>query len=284
MSLNNLIIISDLHAGSQLGLCPQVARLDNGGTYHGNKLQAALFREWRNFWDEWVPRTTHGEPFGVVVNGDACDGRHHNATDLVSSNLADQANIAHELLAPVVELCGGRFFLIRGTEAHTGPAAENEERLAIRLGAVKDTDGKAARDELWIEVGDGLVHLLHHIGTTSRQAYESTAVTAELADEYTEAGRNRRDPPDVIVRSHRHRYIEVRVPTAHGYGIAMTTPGWQGKTSFSFRIAGARLSTPQIGGCLVRQGDEELHTRAFCRTMPRPKPEVVQCASDSARK
>ena len=64
-------------------------------------------------------------------------------------------------------------------------------------------------------------------------------------------------PPDVIVRSHRHRAFETRVPTANGYGISLVTPAWQLKTPFTFRIALGRSSMPQIGGILIREGEED---------------------------
>jgi hypothetical protein len=80
----------------------------------------------------------------------------------------------------------------------------------------------------------------------------------------------------VVIRSHRHRAIQIIIPTDTGLGISMTTPGWQLKTPFVYRVAGARVSMPQIGGCLVRQGDEELHTRIFYRSIGRPRTEVAR--------
>lgn len=75
------------------------------------------------------------------------------------------------------------------------------------------------------------------------------------------AGRWNRRAPDIVVRSHRHRYIKVEVPTWVGNGIGLVTPGWQLKTPFVYRIPGGRASTPQLGAVLIRQGDEELYTR-----------------------
>jgi len=274
--IRNLAVVSDLHCGSQLGLCPPVAHLDGGGTYRASRAQRKVHAVWLDYWRKWLPEVTHGEPFAVEVNGDCLDGRHHGSTDQISQNLTDQAAIAYELLAPVRDLCEGRLYMVRGTEAHVGPSGEEEEALARRLGAIPDADGNAARQELWIQVGTGLVHLMHHIGTAGSTHYESTAVMRELAEEYTEAGRHRRRPPDVVIRSHRHRAIQIIIPTDTGLGISMTTPGWQLKTPFVYRVAGARVSMPQIGGCLVRQGDEELHTRIFYRSIGRPRTEVAR--------
>ena len=273
--VRNLVVIGDLHAGCRLGLCPPgPIQLDDGGTYSPSREQGKVWAMWGEFWNDWVPHACHNEPFAVVVNGDSLDGIHHKSTTQISHNLADQAAIGYAVLRPIVDLCEGRFYMIRGTEAHVGPSGSEEERLAKSLGAIKDAQGRHARYELWVRVGKGLIHCLHHIGTTGSTHYESTAILKELAESYTEAGRWRNQPPDVVVRSHRHRHIEVRIPTSLGYGIAFCTAGWQLNTPFCFRIPGARLTTPQIGGSLIRQGDSDLYTRHRIWSVDRSK-EVV---------
>lgn len=262
----NLIVISDTHSGCRLGLCPpKPVALDGGGAYTASAFQLQMWALWREFWGMWVPEVTKGEPFDVVHNGDAVDGRHHNSTTQISHNLEDQARIAEACLAPIVKQChdsGGEYYHIRGTEAHVGQSGENEERLARSLGAKPNADGQYARFDLWKRVGSScLVHLLHHIGTTSSAAHEASAVNAELTAEYVEAARWHREPPDFIVRSHRHRSIAVDLNSAKGYAAAIVTPAWQGKTPYVWKIPGARISEPQFGGILIRQGDEEFYYR-----------------------
>ena len=46
-----------------------------------------------------------------------------------------------------------------------------------------------------------------------------------------------------------------------GFATSCTTPGWQLKTPFAFRIPGGRASRPQMGGTLVRAGDDDIYTR-----------------------
>ncbi len=273
---NNLVVVSDLHCGCQLGLCPaDGVQLDEGGFYRPGSLQTKVGDMWDHFWKVWIPKACHNEPFAVVVNGDSLDGSHHGAVHQISHNLSDQAKIAYELLAPIVEACQGRFYMVRGTEAHVGPSGQQEEELADKLGAIPDESGRHARYELWAEVGKGLVHVMHHVGTTGTTHYESTAILKELAESYTEAGRWRLRPPDVVVRSHRHRHIEVRVPTDLGYGISFSTAGWQLKTPFTYKIPGGRVTTPQIGGSLIRQGDEDLYTRHRIWGIGRPTPVAI---------
>jgi len=209
-----------------------------------------------------VPTVTRGEPYAVVLNGDAVDGRHHRATHQITQDLSDQCKIAYECLAPVVEQCQGRFYFVSGTPVHAGEAGEDEERLAERLGAIPEKEtGRRTRFELYVKIGTALVHCSHHIGTTSSMAYEGTALTKEYNEFCAESARWRRPIPDVVVRSHRHRHFECRVPTSRGYGTIFTTAAWQLKTPFLFKMPGGRVATPQVGGSLVRQGDEEFFTR-----------------------
>jgi hypothetical protein len=136
--------------------------------------------------------------------------------------------------------------------------------LAKRLGAKPNAQGQHARYDLWKRIGGKggpLVHALHHIGTTSSAAHEASAVNAELSASYVEAARWNREPPDYIVRSHRHRSIAVDIDSAKGYAAAVVTPAWQGKTPYVWKLAGARLSEPQVGGICIRRGDEEHYYR-----------------------
>lgn len=278
-TLNNLIIVSDLHCGCRLGLCPPEVQLDEKATYKHTPLQADIWKRWEEFWGVWVPKVTRDEPFAVVLNGDAIDGVHHRAVTQVTQNLTDQARIAKQILRPVVEACQGCYYHIRGTEAHVGPSGQEEERLAEELGAIPDREGRFARWELWIEVGgevgtvNGLIHITHHIGTAGSLAYETTAVQKELEQSFVEAARWGVRHPDVIVRSHRHRNIETRIQTDNGWATACTTAGWQGKTPFVYKIVGGRQTQPQIGGTLVRAGDEDIYTRHRLWNLGRPRTE-----------
>jgi len=274
--VRNVVVVSDLHCGCRLGLCPSwPIKLDDGGTYIAPPLGQTVWQWWGEFWTEWVPRVTRGEPFAVVINGDIMDGVHHGSTTQISHNLQDQRNIARTVLTEIKDLCEGRLYIVRGTEAHAGQSAVDEETLARELDAQPNEQGQHARWDLWLNLGGRLVHFLHHIGTTGSNAYEATAVGKELTEEYNEAARWGCGRPDIIVRSHRHRHIEIRVPTGSGYGIAFVTPGWQRKTPLTWRLPGARLATPQFGGSLIRLGDEELYTRHLVRSIEPTAAEVL---------
>ena len=272
-TVRNLVVISDTHCGCRLGLCPDTPiPLDDGGTYYPSDAQLKMYALWRQFHDAWLPEVTRGEPYDLVHNGDGIDGVHHNATTQISHNVKDQIDIAYRLLEPEARRCrasGGTYYHIRGTQAHVGQSGVLEEQLAERLGAKPNDRGQYARWDLWIRIGHALVHLMHHIGTTSSAAHEASAVNAELTAEYVEAARWNREPPDYVVRSHRHRSIAVDLNSAKGYAAAIVTPAWQLKTPYVWKIPGARLSEPQLGGIIIRQGDEEHYYRRKVWSMDR---------------
>jgi len=263
----NLIVVSDLHAGCHYGLCPPQKhfkiKLDEGGTYHPSKGQRQVWSRWRYFWDKWVPMVTKGEPYIIVVNGDAIDGMHHKNVTHITANEELHKEIAYQILAPEVDKSAGLIF-IRGTEVHTGKSGMHEETLAKRLGAIKNYHGNYSSFAQWIRMGKALINVSHHVGTTGTTAYESTAVFKELVEAYNDAGRWDKKPPDVVVRSHRHRCLEVRIPSANTYATTLATAGWQLKTPFVYRIISGRVAEAQIGGHLIRAGDEDYVYTRFC--------------------
>ena len=272
--INNVVVISDTHCGCMMGLAPsEGVPLDEGGSYQLSRLQRVVTRWWDEFWDDFVPSATKGEPFAVVMNGDAIDGVHHNATTQITHNLEVQRRIAHSMLAPVASRACA-YYHVRGTEAHVGPSGEHEEALARQLGAVPDEDGRRARWELRLRMGDHLIHFTHHIATSTSPYAESTALTREAVNSYLQTGLWGDEPYSMLVRGHRHQHSEIARRSTHGKVTVTVTPAWQLKTPYVYKI-GARMSQPEIGGVVIRLADGELFTRAFVKRISQPKEEVV---------
>lgn len=278
---NNLIVVSDTHIGCAMGLqLPDGFKRVDDIKIMPSDFQKKLYEEyWHDFWHSWVPRVTKREPYDVVINGDVTDGDHHGGSTQWTHNLADQVNCAVKIFEPIAEKVhnrGGRLWVIKGTAAHDGENGRDSESFAKRIEANQIKGSEASTlDELYIRVGDALVHLLHHIGTTSSSAHEASAVNAELTAFYVDAARWQEEAPAYVVRSHRHRSIVVDIDAMFhngpGYAAGIVTPGWQGKTPFAFRIAGSRVTQPQFGGFLIRQGDEEHFYRRKIYQLNRPE-------------
>lgn len=273
--MRTIVLISDLHCGSLLGLCPDRGiTLDGGGHYEPNQVQQKIWSYWQEFWSEWVPRETEDEPFVLVVNGDVIDGQPHGSKALITANMATQARIAREVLEPAVAMAAATY-MTRGTEAHVGKSAEDEERLGRELGVVPDDDGHYTRDELWIELAGHLGHVTHHIATASSWMYESTAPWREVVLSLEAAVRTCQAPPQWIARGHRHREFTGRTYTHDGRVLVVVTPGWQAKTPYVYRTV-ARNEFPQFGGSIVRVSNKgELYAESYVRFIRRDKRSVV---------
>lgn len=276
--IKNIVVISDTHFGCKLALCPPKVKFDEGGNYEASDIQLKLWKMWKEFWDVFVPKATRNEDFVIVHNGDIIDGIHHNSTTQISQNITDQIKIAKQVLLPLLERkhCKG-YYQIRGTEAHAGKSAQHEEILSELLKLKPDEYGVTSRWELWLEFGEGLLaHFTHHVGTTSSAGYESTAVYKELIEAYSEAGRWKLQAPDCVIRSHRHRFFKIEVPSANTNAIAVVTPAWQLKTPFVYRGALGRSSTPQIGGIVIREGEEvPIYIRQKIWNIERSNKEII---------
>lgn len=263
MKVKNLVVISDTHFGSSVALS-QIHQLDDGGYYHPSALQAKLYKLWIAFW-EWTDEHLKDEPFSIVHCGDVTDGVHHRTTQLSSGNLSTQAALSIDMLKPHVSRAE-EYYQIRGTEAHVGSSAQEEEQIAKALGAVPDKEtGNYSRWELWLKNFGPQKHLLnfsHHVGSTTSSAYESSALMREVVAAFTESGQWGFRAPGLVVRGHTHRYLQIDGP---GDWIGVKLPAWQAKTAFAYKID--RLRGPMFGGIIVQADKEGLTTKKWIKTI-----------------
>lgn len=263
--VDNIIVISDTHFGCQYGLfSPNLkVKLDSGGSYVPSPGQKKVWNCWEWFWKEWIPDNLYGKKYIVVFNGDCIDGVHHKNTTHITASIKDQLNIAYEVLAPIRENAEN-WFHIRGTSVHVGQEAEFEEQLAQRLGSEKDSNGNSSRWTLWLNFHDTLIHFCHTIGGTGVTSYESTAVIRELVEAFNDSGRWQNKPPQIVVRSHRHKAHEIKIPAYKGKAISLVTSAWQLKTGYVFNIPSARVGTPTVGGHLIYYDGKKVDTDFNC--------------------
>jgi len=252
------VVVSDLHCGCRFGLCPSGRiPLDGGGTYTQSSLQRFTWRLWEHFWNKWVPQVVGDRRFCIVVNGDVIDGTHHGTVTQISQNLADQLRIAQTVLSPLVKRVDGRLYIVRGTEAHAGASAQEEDKLCEMLRISPATFG------LWLQMGGKLLHFAHHIGSAATLQTEPLALAREMSNALMNAARWRGMLPDCLVRSHRHTNMEIRIATSRGPVVAFCTAGWQLKTPYLYRIAVAKTTIPQIGGSVIIVEDSDIISRHF---------------------
>ncbi len=234
-----LVVISDPHVGSTLGLCPPMTELADGSGYIPNPIQ-----EW--IWDRWVAFRTHiherlgGRRWGFVINGDIIEGNHHRTLELIHPDVGIHVRTAIEILEPVAK-DAAHAYVVRGTECHVGTA---ENGIGAALGSV--TAGTSHSAHHWTVTVNGCVcSFKHHIGSTARTWTRATALGASLANERLEALNAHRTVPSVVCRAHRHVPGMYKEPGA----CLVVTPSWQALTSHGWKAVPDAI--PWVGGVIL---------------------------------
>ena len=229
-----VVVLSDVHCGHKLAVCPLTFEDSNGGIYRANKVQRALFEAWSETAKLW------NKPDILVVNGEPIDGQqpHDNGVEAWTTNYLDQIDASVQL----VKMFGAKkTYVTRGSNYHVQQGGISiEEIFGQRVGAEK-VDGHFIAPELFLDV-DGIVfNLAHHIpGSTSGWMYRSTPPAKEMM--LMQLNASHKWPFDVLIRSHNHYYWYVGSASK----LAMLTPCWQLQTWFNYRKSSAG-TIPDIG-------------------------------------
>jgi len=240
--LQALLVVSDLHCGSTVGLCPPMCPLIDDGGWILNEVQDDIWDKWTAF-SRWACDHLKGTRWGLVVNGDAIEGVHHGCKQIVHADPGVHARIAVEVLKPLAAKASA-VYITKGTGAHVGHMSENG--IGEALGAVRHPDtGQRAAHHWLIRVNGCLVSFKHHIGTSKRKSLYATQLSAELAEERLASADASKNPPSVIVRSHRHTFGCYE----NAGGMAITTPAWQALTSFGWKVVPSAV--PEFGGVIL---------------------------------
>jgi hypothetical protein len=269
-----IICVSDTHIGSTMGLCPlDGLPLPDGGRYIPNKFQAGLWRFWQHFWTEFAPQyIRRRDDVTIVINGDLIEGVHHRMVGIVTNNLQKQQEGAIQVYRSL-PIKYHRLYVVRGSEAHSAPGAESEEIISAAIGAEPDEIGDYSRWQLWLDLDGVIFQFAHHIGVTSSAAYESSAPMREMVAGMIDAIQWGRRVPNVFVRSHRHRFIEVPLPTETGRIRCVITPAWQLRTPHVERID--RMRMPHIGGVVFKVEDGQCQVMEKMYRLPEPEPVMI---------
>lgn len=248
-----LAVWSDTHPGSTVGLCPpEGVKFDDGGDYTPSKPQRWLWECMEKFCSqvEGTRRQHHADLYGVC-NGDAAEGNHHGTTQIVSGNPDAQNYLTLRAFDPFLALEPDRLWIVRGTEAHTGPGGSTEEALAKAL-AHKAPVVRDQETNLWsywhlrLAVHGLLLDFQHHGRAGGRPWTRQNTLSAQACEIWMEHSLRSQRAPDLAIRSHRHVFGD-------SYGAYPTrviqTPAFQLKTAFGHQVAANAIS--DIGGIIV---------------------------------
>jgi len=235
-----IVLLSDLHIGSVVGLWPENFVCNEGFPIGQNPFQKWLWKCW-NDCQEWIGKTVDGQPYELVVNGDLVEGIHHRTTQVMSADVGDQSAAVLQTLGSVVAKAE-KFHLIKGTECHT---RNDEIRIGRALGATKNPEnGQNAWDNLDIELNGTLINFAHHITTTSRPYLEAGAHSIALGVITHTRARVGKRVPSVICRAHRHRHGI----WTDGNQASLITGAWQGLTRHGYKVVPDAITEPS---CII---------------------------------
>ena len=74
-----VVIVSDIHCGSTVGILAPGFENFEGNAVKQNAAQEWLWDQWLDVWNEWVPSVMGDDPWHLIVNGDCVDGIHHRS-------------------------------------------------------------------------------------------------------------------------------------------------------------------------------------------------------------
>lgn len=252
-----IAVTSDLHCGSTVALCAPEIHLDDGGEYRASKAQLWLWAKWQEFWKKAeAKRRALDATFYQLYNGDVTEGDHHKTTQILSANPTAQAAVVNEVMRVPLALKPDGLVFVRGTEAHVGPSAAFEERIA--LGLKKDgwpvvTDGVTGNASHWhwtMEHQGVRLDFAHHGKFGTRPSTKMNTVLALAFDIFTRAAMDGRPHPHLAVRSHMHQYGD----TATSYPTRLIQmPAWQLATAYIHRLNPGAIA--DVGGILITIAD-----------------------------
>lgn len=272
MPKEGVAIVADLHTNSLAGIRPAKVYRDDATPVLLNKASRWLLHTWERNWSESLRWLDGVDTRTLIVNGDAVDidakGR---TTRVISRNPANVVTMAVDLLEPIVKEFD-RVFVIRGTESHVGGSGYLEELVADDLGAEQDKEtGNSSWWHLRAMFGGVRFDIAHHITMGTLRWTEHTApdryafeTEVQYKVEWEEP------PPDVVVRSHVHRYSDsgtsriVRV---------FVTPCWQFTPPYLMR-KGKYNERPHFGS-LAFICDDGHYTCSERKFVYRPKREKL---------
>lgn len=231
-----VLVLSDLHVGSTVGLMPPDFETVEGNKIEHNAVQRFLWESWLDM-NEWLSRTTEGANYAVVINGDLIEGDHHGTKQIWSKDTSDHVRAAEICLQPVLSRAVS-LFIVRGTECHTN---NHEVSLGRILKAVNNPDtGLPSFDRLHLSVNGCRCVFRHHIGTSIRSWTGATQLAAVLAEETIQAVNNGEPPPQVVCAAHRHKFGSY----TNGHGTVVISPPWQMLTRHGFKVVPEARTQP----------------------------------------
>jgi hypothetical protein len=272
--VKSLLIISDGHSNSTVGLARPSIELDDGDKVDAGIVRRFIWQTYTGILDKATAKAReYGSELYGLLNGDAIElAAKHASSQVITINREEAGRIAQETYEPFFERCKG-VFVTRGTEAHTGLSATAEETLAANFtNTIRNPDtNRASWWWLPLELDGVPMDICHHPkgGGSGRPMNRLAGIMRIASDtlfEYADAGKV---PPQLVIRSHLHGYRDSKDAFRTR---AIITPAMSLLTAHTHRI-GINASEP-IGGLLITCHEGKYHVEPLL-TPVRPQSWMV---------
>lgn len=246
--MKTLLIVSDSHSNSTVGLAKPTTQLDDGDTVYASTARRWLF--W-NFEDilKQAKQKQRGELYGLI-NGDAVElAVKHMTYQVITPNPEKAIAGACEVFEPFFDMCKG-VYVLRGTEAHVGLSAMAEETLAANFdNSIRNPDtGNASWAWLPLDFDGVRMDICHHPrgAGSGRPMNSQSGIDRIASDALFNYANDGEIPPHLVIRSHLHGYRDSRDAFRTR---AIITPPMSLLTTYTNRI-GINVSQP-VGAILI---------------------------------
>jgi hypothetical protein len=254
-----VVVVSDLHTNSTVGLLPAHTILDDGLSVGLGKPQLWVYQKWTDFWDYvYDLKNQIGATVVTIANGELADNLQYRTTQLVTLNTADILSMVESVWTNAREITD-HLIVTRGTAAHSGPSACLDELAAKALEAEPFERHESRSIHSWWHfdgiIGGLNIQAAHHPQTAGRLPHTmQAAVMRQSFMIELQCTRSNRPIPDVAIRSHIHYAADSGIYTRPR---TFYTWGWQLTPEFGHRLGTAQYARP-IGGLILVIRDGKL--------------------------
>jgi hypothetical protein len=241
MNKDTLVVsLFDMHTGSTVALCPdrfmQFAKQGNNHT--PNSKQVEINKHFEKCAGE-VLKARQDKRLLIVNGGDAIEGWHHNASELIPCNEKEQAELHIELMGQFKRWVdydgrrGDKLFYTKGTETHT---KDWEDYVAEKLSAQENGD-LYIFDDLKLEINGKRLWWTHHGPAPGKGHNKGNGLRNWIKTQFFEAVQENIKPPHMIITGHVHNpYWDTytgRYEGAYFPVRGLISPSWQLKTRYA---------------------------------------------------
>jgi len=254
MTKKRVLVIDSIHVGSHVSVMPPTVELPTGEVIVANDLQKIIFLR-------WMEMCGKGPYDAVIIAGETVDGddRRGKGYTKWSTDIRVQVNVATKLLKMIPTK---KYYGVNGSPYHVGQNM-SADQACVELGL----GGTFAPSELFIDVGGKIFHVSHKIGGSST-FHKASSLNNEMT--FAKLHEDVYGKIDVIIRGHRHSYIQI----ADAKHIGMVIPAWKARDDFS---ASHTLNyTPELGYVIFEVEDGKIDFDATIFTIEKePTTDVV---------